>query len=146
MGRAGGGLRAAAAMLALLAACAHESDAPRRGQGGEDAFALSFGDRLAPEVFERELAAHRDRPKGTQGVWITVAGPRRADRALVVNLATGARAEVALFPGPVPAGEARVSNAAAELLGIGAAPVRVRVTVLRREPMLVAPEAGAGAS
>lgn len=144
--RKAGQLCALMAALALLGACAQRNGAAGGAAGGGgEAFALSFGDRLAPEVFQRDLVARRDRPGGTQGAWVTVAGLRRAERALIVNLASGAQAEVALFPGPVRSGEARVSNAAAELIGLGAAPVRARVTALRREPVLVAPEPGSGA-
>lgn len=106
---------------------------------GSDGFAIGFDDRLAPGIFQAELTARRDRPRGTQGLWATVSGLRRAERAEVVNLATGATTEVALFNGPVARGEARISNAAAVLLGIGAAPVRVRITVIRSEPVIVAP-------
>jgi hypothetical protein len=109
------------------------------GAPGSDRFVIGFDDTQAPSVFQAELIARRDRPKGTQGLWATVSGLRRAERAVVVNLATGATAEVALFNGPVKRGETRISNAAAVLLGIGAEPVRVRVTALRSEPVLVAP-------
>ena len=66
-------------------------------------------------------------------------GLRRPERAEVVNLETGAKVTVSLFSGGAPAGEARLSNAAAEALAIGDVPQRVRITALRREPRLVAP-------
>ncbi|WP_181164417.1 hypothetical protein [Amaricoccus solimangrovi] len=113
--------------------------APAPGAAGAEAFALSFDDALAPGIYQRDLLGRRDRPKGTQGLWATVPDLRRAERARLVNLATGATVDVALFRGSVPAGEARISNAAAALLGIGAEPARLRVTALRREPVLVAP-------
>lgn len=109
------------------------------GKAGAEGFAIGFDDRPAPGVFQAELLGRRDKPRGTQGLWATVSGLKRAERAEVVNLATGATTEVALFNGPVARGEARISNAAAVLLGIGATPTRVRITVLRSEPVIVAP-------
>ena len=141
MGRARrlGGVAVAVA-LALLGGCAAGPGGRAAPGGGADGdFALGFTDTPAPGIYERELAGRRDRPGGTQGLWATVPGLPRVERAEIANLATGATVEVALFPGRVPAGTARISNAAAELLGLGAEPVRVRVTVLRREPVLVAP-------
>lgn len=111
----------------------------RRAPADPGAFTLSFGDARAPSVYQRDLIGRRDRPSGTQGLWVTVSGLRRAERAEVVNLATGASVKVALFRGRVRAGEARISNAAAALLGIGSDPVQVRITALRREPVLAAP-------
>lgn len=157
-------LCAGAIALALLAGCAAPDDAPGDGlragpvRGGEDGartsaggrsgpaprgrdgvFDLAFDDTRATEVFDEELLGRRDRAGGTQGLWVTVAGLRRAETAEIVNLATGAAAKVALFPGAVRTGEARISSATAALIGIGAEPVRVRITALRREPVLTAP-------
>lgn len=118
-----------------------DPEGARRGSAAADPapFTLSFGDARAPSVYQRELVGRRDRPGGTQGLWVTVSGVRRAERAEVVNLATGASVKVALFRGRVRAGEARISNAAAALLGIGSDPAQVRITALRREPVLTAP-------
>lgn len=116
-----------------------ERQGARRGSAAAGAFTLQFGDALAPSVYQRDLIGRRDRPSGTQGLWATVPDLRRAERAEVVNLATGTSVKVALFRGRVRAGEARISNAAAALLGIGADPARVRITALRREPVLAAP-------
>jgi hypothetical protein len=114
--------------------------APAKGGDPDtEGFAIGFDDQRAPKVFEAELTARRDKAGGTQGLWATVSGLGRAERAEVVNLATGATAQVALFNGPVKRGEARISNAAAVLLGIGAEPARVRIVALRSEPVIVAP-------
>ena len=113
--------------------------APRGADPAAESFTINFDDRLAPGVFDAELLARRDQPKGTQGLWATVAGLRRAERARITVPATGASVEVALFNGPVRRGEIRISNAAAVLLGIAAAPTPVRVTALRREAVIVTP-------
>lgn len=130
---------AAIALFALLAACtalpvarpAQKPVDPREPLG------IEFQDTAEPGAFSLEAVGRRDRPKGAQGLWATVPHLRRAERAEVTNLSTGASATVALFAGSVPAGEVRLSNAAAELLGIGTTPVRVRLTAVRREPVLV---------
>ena len=129
-----------ALVLAFLGACAPGAGPDgRSAQRPDEDFALDFADKPAPGIYQRELLGTRDRPKGTQGLWAIVPGLNRAERAEVVDLANGKRVEVALFPGSVPGGTARLSGAAAEVLGIGATPARVRVTVLRREPVLVSP-------
>ncbi|MFO1106405.1 MAG: hypothetical protein U1E34_09895 [Amaricoccus sp.] len=127
------GWTGAAAALLLLAACAPA--APRSGPDG--ALTIRFKDTAEPAAFELEALGRRDRPKGAQGLWVVVPQLRRAERAEVTNLTTGATATVALFAGSVPRGEVRLSNATAELLGIGADPVRVRLTALRSEPTLL---------
>ena len=62
-------------------------------------------------------------------------GRPRPERAELVNLETGDSVVVALFAGRRGA-PVRLSNAAAEAIGVGAAPVRVRVTALRSRPTL----------
>lgn len=119
----------------ILAACA--AGRPPDGPG-PDTFGVTFDDADAPAAFSREMLGRRDRPKGAQGLWATVPGLRRPERAEIENLANGAKVTVALYSGGT-AGEARLSNAAAELLGIDATPERVRITAVRREPRLVAP-------
>lgn len=131
------GLTAALLAPLLLSACAPATQ-PHRPPGTPETLALTFEDKDVPGIFDRELLGRRDKPKGAQGLWASVPGLRRAERGEVTNLATGAKVTVALFNG-APAGEARLSNAAAELLGIGSTPTRVRVTVVRREPLLTAP-------
>ncbi len=133
------GAMTVAVALTLLAGCAGTRVAPTATGGGTEDFTLGFADTPAPQIYQRDLAGHRDRPGGTQGLWANVPGLTRAERAEIANLDTGATVKVALFPGRVPAGAARISNAAAEILGIGSAPEPVRVTVLRREPRLVTP-------
>lgn len=129
--------RAAAALLCLLAACTEIP--PARPPGEAAPLAIAFQDKAEPGAFSLEAIGRRDRPKGAQGLWAIVPRLRRAERAEVTNLETGAKATVALFAGSVPAGEVRLSNAAAELLGIGSVPVRVRLTAVRREPVLLRP-------
>jgi hypothetical protein len=122
---------AALVVVATLAGCA------RQGGGAPDAerpFRLSFEDRPAPVAFSLEAPAVRDRPGGAGGLWAVVPGLPRPERARVVNLATGAEAVVALFAGG-PAG-IRLSNRAADALGIAAEPVPVRVTALRSRPSI----------
>lgn len=126
----------------LLSGCAEggaTTGAQRSGAAAPDTIALSFQEVETPSVYARELLGRRDRPSGAQGLWAAVGGLRRAETGRVVNIETGATTTVALFPGRVPAGEARLSNAAAVLIGIGSEPTRVRITAIRREPVLVAP-------
>ncbi len=128
---------ASIAALALLAGACGGPKASRAPVPGEP-IALTFQDAEVPGVLDREALARRDRAKGAQGLWAAVPGLRRPERGLVVNLDTGASVTVALFSGNGPATEIRLSNAAAELIGIGADPERVRVTAVRREPVIVA--------
>jgi hypothetical protein len=116
------------ALLACLTGCARPEGAP------EPRYSLSFEDRAEPEVFAREAPAVRDREGGAAGLWAAVRGLPRPERALVVNLGTGAEVAVALFR--ASADPVRLSNEAADALGIGAAPVRVRITALRQEVKL----------
>jgi hypothetical protein len=122
---------AAVALMAALAGCAPPgSEAPDPDRPMQ----LRFEDRPDPAAFEREGAAVRDAPKGAAGLWAAVPGLPRPERAVVVLLATGDEVEVALYRS---AGSViRLSGEAADALGIGAEPVRVRVTVLRRHPSL----------
>ena len=117
--------------MATLAGCAR--------QGGpadaERPLRLSFEDQPAPAAFSLEAPAVRDRPGGAGGLWAVVPGLSRPERARAVNLATGAEAVVALFAGGA-AGRIRLSNAAADALGIAAQPVAVRVTALRSRPSI----------
>lgn len=119
----------------ILAACSEGG--PARPPAPET-FGVAFEDAEAPAVFSREMLGRRDRAKGAQGLWAAVPGLRRPERAEIENLETGASVTVALYSGGA-AGEARISTAAAEVLGIGAEPRRVRITAVRREARLVAP-------
>ena len=121
----------------LLAACA-QGARPGAPTPTPDTFGLAFEYAEAPGVYSREMLGRRDRAKGAQGLWAAVPGLRRPERAEIENLATGAKVTVALYSGGASGG-ARLSNAAAEALGIGAEPARVRITAVRREPKLVEP-------
>jgi len=122
-------------LLALLAACGR-AGAPAPGEGE---LRLRFEDRAAPAAFSRAGEAVRDGPAGAAGAWAAVRGLPRPERALVENLANGATVVVALFAAPGGGPEIRLSNAAAEVLGITqAAPVRI--TALRSQPQIVTTE------
>jgi hypothetical protein len=116
--------------LAALAAC----DALSRPAATDQGLQLRFEDRAYPAVFSREGPAVRDRPDGSAGLWVAVAGLPRPERALVVNPTTGAEVTVALFAAASGSGPAiRLSNEAADALGVAAQPVPVRITALRRQ-------------
>jgi hypothetical protein len=115
----------------MLAGCARPGDGPL---DPDRPFQLRFEDAAAPAVFSLEAPAVRDREGGTDGLWAVVPGLPRPERALLVNPATGAEVVVALFAGRD--GPVRVSNAAADALGIGDSPLPVQVTALRRRPAL----------
>jgi hypothetical protein len=118
-----------------LAACGSE-EAMRRPQ---PAFTLTIEQRTAPEVFEREGPGRRS-ARETGGFWAVVQGLRRPESAAVRNLATGAEVTVALFAGrPAGGAAAELSVGAADALGIGEAPVQVRVTAVRDEPRVELP-------
>lgn len=135
-GTAGGAGRAprpvgARAVTALLLAVPVLSGCGSREEE-ETGMRLRFEDQAEPGVFQREGRAVRDDPDGADGLWAAVPGLPRPERAEIVNLDTGDKATVALFRGP---GDGiRLSNAAADALGIAAAPVPVRVTALRSVP------------
>jgi hypothetical protein len=116
--------------LAALAACGRLGGTPAEDRG----LRLSYEDRAEPEVFSHEGPAVRDRPDGAPGLWAAVVGLPRPERALVVNPANRAEVAVALFAARPGAGPGiRLSNEAADALGIGEAPATVRITALRRE-------------
>jgi hypothetical protein len=135
-GRLGWARWAALAAAATLAACAPADDRP------PDAVRVSFQEVLEPEAYEVETLARADADaEGAPGYWAAAPGLPRPERALVVNLATGAEVRVALYRGR-SGGPVTLSAAAAEAIGLGAEPGRVRVTALRREPTLAAPRRG----
>lgn len=124
---------ALAAMLAL-AACGQGDD------GSASGISLSFEAVEAPDVFSLEGPGRRTGPDGAEGLWAVVAGLRRPESAVVRNLDNGQEVTVALFAGRPGGGAAVVLSAeAADALGIGAAPVAVRVTAIRKEPVVRAP-------
>lgn len=125
-----------AAVAVLTTGCAGDGPA---GGPPPGALRLSYEDVLAPQAFLREGPAIVDPPGGAAGFWAVAPGLPRPERALIENLATGARIEVALFAGRGGPGAAiRLSGAAAEAIGL-ASPGRVQVTALRREPRIAAP-------
>lgn len=129
-----------AAAAAFLAACAAPGAPAGAAPPGGGVLQLSFEDVLAPAAFTRDGPAEADAADGAAGFWAVVPGLPRPERARVENLATGATTTVALYVGRAnPRGAIRLSGAAAEALGVGAAPVRVRVTALRREPRIAPP-------
>jgi hypothetical protein len=115
--------------LAALGACALLPDGPPEDQG----LRLKVEDRAEPGVYSREGPAVRDAPDGSPGLWAAVVDLPRPERALVVNPATRSEVVVALFAARQGSPAIRLSNEAADALGIGAGPARVRITALRRE-------------
>ena len=113
-------------VLALcLAACAG-------GPPDDDALRIRFEDRAAPGAFELTGTGVRDDPDGAPGLWAAVPGLPRPERAEVVNLDTRDRATVALFRSA--GATIRLSNEAADALGIAEGTAPVRVTALRSVP------------
>ena len=131
MGRRWQGRGAAIVLVAALAGCAGPGDAPP--EAGRP-FGLRFDDRPVPAAFVFEGPAVRDRAGGADGLWAVVPRLPRPERARIVNLRTGDDSVVALFAGP--AGPVRLSNAAADAIGIAEKPVPVQVTALRSRPAL----------
>ena len=130
-GRSIGGL----ALLAMLAACGG-SDAPPPDPGDEPV-RLSFEDRPEPDVFRLEGPGTRDGPEGTAGLWTAVVGLKHPERGLVVNTRNHRKVVTALFTARAGTDPAiRLSNEAADALGIGDDPSPVSITALRREPRL----------
>ena len=128
------GLQIATLALLAVAGCGRlAGDAPPRG-----GLSLRFEDRPEPGAFTREGTATADAADGAEGLWAAVPGLPRPERALVVNLDSGDEVVVALFRARSGAG-IRVSSEAAEALGIGATPARVRITALRSEVSLIQP-------
>jgi hypothetical protein len=118
----------ALALTALLAACG------ALGPGDGD-MRLRFEDRAEPAAFDREGPAVRDAPDGAEGLWAAVPGLPRPERARIVNVETGDAVVVALFAaGRGPDGDIRLSNQAADALGIADRPTPVHITALRRQP------------
>lgn len=130
-----------AIMAVVLAVAPTGCALPGLAPGGDATEAgglrLSYEDVLAPQAFSREGPAVAVGPDAAAGYWAETPGLPRPERGRVENLATGAAIEVSLFAGR--GGAIRLSAAAAEAIGIGSEPVRVRVTALRREPRIAAP-------
>lgn len=129
---------AAFAMVAALPACgrfASDSDSRPAGVNG-DVLALSFEDAPEPGVFVLQADAVRDEAEGAGGLWAAVEDLDRPERAEAVNLETGKAVVVALYRASRPGGPIRLSNEAADALGVGEGPVNVRITALRRKPVV----------
>jgi len=131
--------------LALALACAGCALVPVPGIGpgagpetGPATIGIAFETMPVPTAFFVEGPAVADRPGGVPGYWAVVPRLSRPERARIVNVATGAAVDAALFAGGRAGAPIRLSGAVAEALGIGAAPVAVRITALRREPRVVA--------
>ena len=99
---------------------------------GDEGLRIRFEDLAEPGVFERTGSAVRDDPEGAGGLWAAVPGLPRPERAEIVNLDTGDETTVALFRGTTEV--IRISNEAADALGIASAPAPVRITALRSVP------------
>lgn len=126
--------RAATGALVSLALAACTPPEPEEPDG----LLLSFEEQEVAAAFSREGLARRVAEGSPEGAWAVVADLPRPERARLHNLATGATTEAALFRaarGTAP-GDIRISGEVAEALGIGAAPVPVRVVALRREPRI----------
>jgi hypothetical protein len=121
----------ALALTALLSACGP------LGPAGEEDMRLTFEDRPEPAAFDRGGLAVRDAPDGAEGLWAAVAGLPRPERARIVNVDTGDEVVVALFAAGRGSGvDIRLSNEAADALGIADRPTPVHVTALRRRPAI----------
>lgn len=114
--------------LLALALCAAACGGPPADEG----LRIRFEDRATPGAFERTGSAVRDDADGAPGLWAAVPGLPRPERAEIVNLDTDDRATVALFR--ASGTTIRVSNEAADALGIADGEAPVRVTALRSVP------------
>lgn len=122
-------------LAVVLASCGPLAE----GRGADPAagdLALRFEDVPSPGVFLIEAPAVRDGARGAPGLWAAVQGLKRPERAEAVNLATGATVDIALYRAGRGAPAIRVSNEAADALGIGETPVNIRITALRRKPVV----------
>lgn len=130
----------AAGLAAALAACAPVQDTAASPEPTATVAGLPFRFEqvLAPKVYARSGPATIAPGKPAPGLWAAVPGLARAEHGRVTNPATGAAVDVALFRG---GGTIRLSPDAAKALEIGARPVQVQVTALRREPRIEEPAA-----
>lgn len=127
----------AAGLAAALAACAPAQDpASPETTATVAGLPFRFEQVLTPGVYARSGPATVAPGKPAPGLWAAVPGLARAEHGRVTNPATGASVDVALFRG---GGTIRLSPDAAKALGIGARPVAVEVTALRREPRIEEP-------
>jgi hypothetical protein len=109
--------------------------------GGEDAaaggLAIGFEDVEAPDAFAFSGTARVAPEDSAGGVWATVPGLPRAERALVRRAGAEDGVEVALFRA---GGGIRLSVAAGSELGLAPGDeAAVEVVALRREPRILEP-------
>lgn len=123
---------AAVVAAVALSGCA-ATGARSPGDGG---LALRFEDRPAPAAFLLEADAVRDAPDGAAGLWAAVRGLERPERAEAVVVRTGKRVALSLYRAGRSSPAIRLSNEAADALGVADAPVNVRITALRRRPVV----------
>jgi hypothetical protein len=115
----------------LVAACGAGGDA-----ANDSGDRITFEDVQAPEVLDRRGMAIRDSDDGATGLWAAVPGLARPERAVAINLDTGAETEVALFSAPRQTAAIRLSHEAADQLRVTDTPVEVRIVALRRKPAI----------
>ncbi len=125
-----------AILATSLSACATVPFDPSGSGPAGDGLRIDFEDTLTPSAYAFDGPA-RVSADPTPGFWAAAPGLARPERARIEHAGTGAAIEVALYGGS--GGTVLLSGAAAEALGIGAAPVRIRVTALRRQPVLADP-------
>ena len=117
--------------LALLVAagCATVPGSPPDGLG------IRFDVVEEPAAFALEGTARRPDRDAPGGYWAVVPGLPRAESAVVRRQGGGKAVVVALFRAPrtAPSGEILLSEAVAAALGIGDAPVPVRIVAVREE-------------
>lgn len=128
----------AAGLAAVLSACAPapaaQPDAPQARVAG---MAFSFEDVLEPRIYSHAGPAVAEAEDAAPGLWAAVPGLARAERGRIVNPASGAKVDVALYRGR--GATIRLSPEAAKALGVAGRAVPVQVTALRREPKVSAP-------
>lgn len=134
------GTAAGLALVLAAVACTPSGGADYTAPTGR--YQIGFEDRPVPQAFERQGEARRAAANAPGGMWGVVSGLRRAERAQVRNIATGAEVTVPLFSGPTGGAAILLSRAASDEIGITDAPVAVTVTAVRREPTLRATRNG----
>jgi hypothetical protein len=131
-----------AALVPLAVACARP-DGNRDTASGEG-LQIRFEEQAAPGVFSRRTTARRDARDGTPGLWAAVPRLPRPESGRIENIATGDTVTVALFAAPrnANASEIRISDAAAQAIGMTGATAQVLVTAVRTEPRIGAAAEG----
>ena len=126
--------RLALGMLAGLALLVAAGCAAVPG-GRPEGLGIRFDVVEDPTAFALEGTARRPDRDAPGGYWAVVPGLPRAESAVVRRQGGGKAVVVALFRAPrtAPSGEILLSEAAAAALGIGDAPVPVRIVAVREE-------------